>query len=306
VKKRLLDQPRVEAGLKQLNRMLWVLHDKGYVVLDPPPKFAPDPADPPQFQDLDEHYQPYRAVPTSALQRLLAFRAVHPLYGAWLTDKLATASDEERVQAFESVLELPRPLLKFVRVPWDMTPGPLQAEKLDPELTARGLIVVKPPVPEGEEPEEEEWVPWDERPPVFADRLKLLFDATHPEVTDVTVTPVWAAAEVLRFGGNFHHFIASRDLAKQEGIIFRHLLRMVLLAEEFEQVPPAGADPEVWRTSLKQMADVLTQACRQADPQSTEETIKKAHAADVVEGETPLPQTAPPPAEEEFGAGILD
>ena len=243
VKKRLLDQPRIEAGLKQLNRMLWVLHDKGFVVLDPLPKFVPEPASPPQFQDLDEHYQPYRAVPTPKLQTLLAFRAVHPLYGAWLTEMLATAGPDERVQAFESVLELPRPLLKFVRVPFELPPGPLQTEKLDPELIARGLVTVKPPLAEGEEEEEEEWVPWDERPPLFAERLKLLFDATHPEVTDVTVQAVWAAGEVLAFGGNFHHFIASRDLAKQEGLIFRHLLRMVLLADEFAQVPPPGVDP---------------------------------------------------------------
>ena len=37
VRKRLLDQPRIEAGLKQLNRMLTTLHNKGFVVLDPPP-----------------------------------------------------------------------------------------------------------------------------------------------------------------------------------------------------------------------------------------------------------------------------
>ena len=37
VRKRLLDQPRVEAGMKQLNRMLITLHEKGFVKLLPSP-----------------------------------------------------------------------------------------------------------------------------------------------------------------------------------------------------------------------------------------------------------------------------
>jgi superfamily II DNA/RNA helicase len=37
VRKRLLDGPRIEAGQKQLNRMLITLHEKGFLVLDPPP-----------------------------------------------------------------------------------------------------------------------------------------------------------------------------------------------------------------------------------------------------------------------------
>ncbi|MFO0851182.1 MAG: DEAD/DEAH box helicase [Gemmataceae bacterium] len=317
VKKRLLDQPRVEAGIKQLDRMLWVLHDKGYVTLQPEPVFEPTTDGTPPartFDNLLKTYTPILAAPTPALEKLLVFRAVHPLYGAWLIDQLATANPDERVQAFESVLELPRPLLKFVRVPDDLPAGTFETETLDPELVARGLIVAKPPVPEGEEPEEDEWVPWDERPPRFAEKLRLLFDATHPEVADVTTQAVWAAGEVLRFGGNFNAFITHKDLAKQEGLIFRHLLRMILLTEEFAQLTPTGVDPADWQRDLKQIADVLTEACRQVDPTSTEETIKKAHAADVVEGEdhaktataaeTPL---APEPEEENaFGAGILD
>ena len=52
------------------------------------------------------------------------FRACHPLYGAFLIDLLGVANREERIQLLESVLELPRPLLKYVRVPFDLTPGP--------------------------------------------------------------------------------------------------------------------------------------------------------------------------------------
>jgi hypothetical protein len=87
-------------------------------------------------------------------------------------------------------------------------------------------------------------------------------------------------------------------LAKQEGIIFRHLLRMILLLEEFSALTPPGADPHSWQQELREMADVLTTACRQVDPQSTDQMIQRAHqAVDVV-------VQAEPPAEE-FGAGLL-
>src|SRR5215210_6339477 len=51
VRKRLLDQPRIEAGMKQLTRMLVTLHANGFVVLDPPPPAPeenPSPQPPPR------------------------------------------------------------------------------------------------------------------------------------------------------------------------------------------------------------------------------------------------------------------
>ena len=133
------------------------------------------------------------------------------------------------MQALESVLELPRPLLKYVRVPFDLPPGPLATEKLDPELIAQGLITAKPPKAEGEEEEEEECVPWDERPPVLAEKLRLLFDATYPEVSDVNTQAVWAAGELLQLTATSTSTSRRKDLTKQEGLIFRHLLRLILL-----------------------------------------------------------------------------
>jgi superfamily II DNA/RNA helicase len=320
IRKRLLDGPRIEAGLKQLDRMLLILHERGFVQLqpEPPPPVDPDapsapvvPLDPNVIVPPMPPYRSVLATPTPAMTKLLAFRAVHPLYGAFLVDQLGPASREERVQAFESVLELPRPLLKFVRVPWSLAKGPLATEKLDPELIARGLIMAEVPPEEGDEPDDG-FVHWEDRPPVLADKLKLLFDATHPDVTDVNTQAVWAAGEVLNFGGNFNNFIASKDLAKQEGLIFRHLLRMVLLMEEFRQLAPPGGDPVEWQTQLTEIADVLTAACKSVDPHSTEQTIKVAlAAADVVKGEvTATVVTAATPeeiaAEEAFGAGLDD
>jgi superfamily II DNA/RNA helicase len=350
VRKRLLDQPRVEAGMKQLNRMLVTLHENGFIKLSPeppskqeieqakenvklpeqareqgkdgpkvidatprPPQALPTP--PPSSPALD--YQPVTATPTPALGKLLVFRACHPLYGAFLTDLLGIASKEERIQLLESVLELPRPLLRYVRVPYDLSPGPLQTEKLDPELIARGLIAAKVPPEPGEEEEEEEFIPWEERPPVLADKARMLFDSIYPEVSDFVTHGVWAAGEILSYGGNFNTYVTSKDLTKQEGLIFRHLLRLILLIEEFEQLTPPGLDEKDWKAELKEIKDKLTETCRAVDPTSTEETIKKAHAADVVEGEDHAkvltetsPEQPPPPSEPEeedaFGAGILD
>ncbi len=342
VRKRLLDQPRIEAGMKQLDRMLLVLHERGFVKLEPePPKdLSPSPSKgeggvgvtgiatslhspPPPTLTLplkgggdkkgegdkanapiaEPRYQASRAVPTAELDKLLVFRACHPIYGAFLVDLLGKANPDERVQLLESVLEIPRPLLKFVRVPGDIPPGPLALETLDPELVARGLILAKVPKVEGEEEEEEEF---EERPPTLAEKAKMLFDAKFPDLADVTVQSVWAAGEVLRYGGNFNQYVTSNDLTKQEGIIFRHLLRFILLIEEFIQLTPPGCDPVQWQADLRDLADRLTEACRKVDPTSTEETIAKAHGADVVEGEEhakPAPAEAMEPA---FGAGLLE
>ena len=67
--------------------------------------------------------------------RLLVFRSVHPLYGAFLIDQLGIADRNERIQAMESVLEMPRPLLRYVRVPRpdQLPPGPLAINRLDPD-----------------------------------------------------------------------------------------------------------------------------------------------------------------------------
>ncbi len=347
VRKRLLDQPRIEAGMKQLTRMLTTLHENGFLVLDPAPPEEPTPPAPlPEGKGEENRkptllekalaargdsvspfpsgrgaggvgsstdYMPLTATPTPELDKLLVFRACHPLYGAFLIDLLGVANREERLQLLESVLELPRPLLKFVRVPFDLTPGPLQTGKLDPELIAKGLLVAKVPKAEGEEEEEEEWVPWNERPPGLADKARLLFDAKYPEVGDFVTQGVWAANEIINYD-SFNTYVTSKDLTKQEGLIFRHLLRLILLTQEFEQLTPPGLTAEEWKKELAEISDKLTTICRAVDPTSTEEAIKKAHGADVVEGEehakvtvaTTVVTTTPDEDADGFSAGIVD
>jgi hypothetical protein len=166
----------------------------------------------------------------------------------------------------------------------------LAQQRLDAELIRRGLMIAKPEPQPGEDEEEDDygWREEEIRPPTLAEKLRLLFDALHPDLTDVNTQSVWAAAELLRFEGNFNKYVQSRDLVKQEGIIFRHFLRLILLCGEFAQVCPKDITPEAWQADMRDISERLTASCREVDPASTEEMIEKAHAADVVEGETPV------------------
>ena len=222
VRKRLLDEPRIIAGEKQMEQMLLTLHDGGFVVLDPAPVKNEEGKYP-----VD--YRSERANPTPSLEKLLGFRSVHPLYGAFLMDVLGKASWDERLQAFESVLEMPRPLLKFLR-PRDVSPGPLETETVRPKLEQNGLLIAKVQPAAGEEEEED---PWEEEPePWFAEKLRMYFELVRPEVTDVEVFSAWAAGDLLKnFNGNFNLFVRTKDLIKQEGIVFRHCLRLILCAK---------------------------------------------------------------------------
>ncbi len=280
LRKRLMDEARIKSSENNLDRMLLTLARRGFVKLDPAP--PPD-----EDEEAKKTYQASHATPTPALDTLLVFRSVHPLYGAFLVDQLGIADRIERLQAMESVLEIPRPLLRYVRVPGpdQLPPGPLARTRLDEDLIRRGLILA--PVIKEETDEEDEDEEDQERPPTLADKLRLLFDALHPDVHDVNTLPVWAAGELLNFAGNFNLYVRTRDLIKQEGIIFRHLLRLILLCGEFAQVCPVETTREEWQADLRGLADKLTESCRAVDPASTDEVIESAHAADVVEGETP-------------------
>jgi hypothetical protein len=217
---------------------------------------------------------------------MLVFRSVHPFYAVFLLDHLGIADRNERLQALESLLEMPRPVLKYVRVPFpdELPPGPLATTRLDQDLIQRGLIAAPLPEPEGDV---EKGDPYErrERPPTLSEKLRLLFDAKYPEVTDVHTQSVWAAGELFRHGNNFNLYVKTRDLTKQEGIVFRHLLRLILLCGEFAQVCPADTTPEAWQAEMRDIANQLTESCRVVDPASTDEIMEKAKEGDVVEGE---------------------
>src|SRR5262249_16995343 len=123
IRKRLMDEPRIKSSEKALDQMLLTLAAGGYVILEPPPE-RPDGSDP-------AVYSAQLARPTANLDKLLVFRSAHPLYGAFLLDQLSVADRNERVQAMESILQVPRPLLRYLRVPRDLPPGPLATTRLD-------------------------------------------------------------------------------------------------------------------------------------------------------------------------------
>jgi superfamily II DNA/RNA helicase len=306
IRKRLMDEPRIRAGEQALDRMLLTLWSGGYVTLDPQPPDKKEEAEQPKVEQPPAkgllglpqgattaeppppppRYSPRLAHPTESLPRLLSFRSVNPLYGAFLIDQMGIADRTERLQALESVLGLPGPVLKYVRVPRDLPSGLLATTRLDDELIARGLMAA--PVTDEEESDHDRFnrdEPF-ERPPMLAEKLRLLFDALHPEVRDVDTQAVWVAGELFFFGGKFNDFVKSRDLVKQEGLIFRHLLRLILLCEEFSAINPPEVEPAAWQAELRELAERLAASCREVDPSSTDDAIQHAHAADLVEGES--------------------
>ena len=206
----------------------------------------------------------------------MTFRAVHPLYGLWLMDHLGRADAAELVQVLESLLAMPGSVAKSVRVPWpdDLPPGPLAVEVIDPAILTTGLYSVEdlyPPADQSDLP------PEMRRYPVpLAQKTRLLFESQVDHAGGLFTTPVWAVGELLTYNGDFDKFVRGRDLTKQEGILFKHCLRMILLCGEFEQLTPKDVPPDEWRSRLQGIADVLTAACRSVDPQSTDETLAEA------------------------------
>ena len=235
-------------------------------------------------QSQHEFYQPQLAHPTPRLDDLLVFRSVNPVYGAFLIQHLGIADENERIQALESVLDTPSSLRRQLRVPpiEELPPGPLAVTRLDIELIQRGLISAEDLLPKSDEDfsRQEKWVP------TLAEKLRLLFDSEFPDVLDLRTHPVWAAGELLHLGGDFNKYVTSRNLTKQEGVIFRHLLRLILLFGEFMQLCPPETTADAWNAELSEISEQLTSTCRAVDPDSTNKAIEDVQkSADVVKGE---------------------
>ena len=307
VGKRLMDPGRIEAGQRELDRMLLVLWRAGYVTLEPRPpsdeelaavqaaaaaekaaaaqrldfsfgfaeKKKPTVAEPPA-------YKPLLARPTENLSKLLLFRGIHPLYAVFLVNQLGVADRNERIQAMESVLELPGSVAHFVRVPKQdkLPPGPLATLRLDPQLLQLGLATPEELSATARQEEEESRGrrPYDEERVwvlALADKLRRLFDYDFAGVKDLRTSPVWAAGELLQFGGDFNKYVTSKALQKQEGMVFRHLLRMILLVAEFQQLCPPDTTEEQWRGDLGDISARLAECCRRVDPTSTDKVLEE-------------------------------
>jgi hypothetical protein len=203
------------------------------------------------------------------------FRAVHPLYGIYLMDYLGKADRAELIQILESLLAIPGSVAKSVRVPWPdrLPPGPLSTEIVDPAILTAGLLTAEelyPPADQSDiEPELRKY------PIPLAQKIRLLFENTIDHAGGLYVTPCWAVGDLLERGGDFDQFIRSRELVKQEGIVFKHILRMILLCEEFAQLTPKDVTPADWELRLREISQVLTSSCRAVDPQSTDEMLEE-------------------------------
>ncbi len=309
VSKRLLDSGKVEAGQKELNRMLVTLWTAGYVTLTPDPPRGTGEPEPDESEKQDDEseprkkglfeqfiekeakkdaapverpeYKPKLAEPTPELQKLLHLRGVNPLYGVFLVNQLGIADENERIQAFESLLQMPYSVGKGIRVPShdQLPPGPLATMRLDERLLKLGLATAEELGAKSEEPEEEQKRGWqmfeEDRVWVLTlgDKLKRLFDHDFPGVQDVRVNPVWVVGELLQFGGDFNKYITSKGFQKQEGMIFRHVLRMILLLGEFMELTPPESDGATWQSEIGSIRDRLTECCRHIDPSSTDKVL---------------------------------
>ena len=78
--------------------------------------------------------------------------------------------------------------------------------------------------------------------------------------------------------GNFEHYVSSKGLQKQEGVVFRHLLRMILLCAEMAQLTPPESTDDEWQAEMHGIAEQLAACCREVDPSSTEEALEQAKA----------------------------
>ena len=227
-----------------------------------------------------QEYVPKLAEPTPELSKLLKIRGVNPIYGVFLVNQLGIADECERIQAFESLLQMPYSVGKGIRVPSqdDLPPGPLATQRLDERLLTLGLATAEElgAKPENSDDDDRGWQMFEEERVwvlTLGDKLKRLFDHDFPGVHDVRVNPVWVAGELLEFGGNFNKYITSKGFQKQEGMVFRHVLRMILLLGEFIDLTPPESDEATWKSEIGSIRDRLSECCRQVDPTSTDKML---------------------------------
>jgi hypothetical protein len=205
------------------------------------------------------------------------------MYGMFLLQHMGFGDRVERLLLLESVLELPRSMIRNVRVPppHKLPPGPLALDRIDTELVQRGLIAAGDLYPEFD-PD----IPFEDRKyaPSLAEKVRMLFEAEYPDVRDVSIQPVMVATDLLEnWGDNFWNFVSGKDLTKQEGLVFRHLLRLVLLLGEFRQLTPDGMSPNEWQDEIREISERLTACCRAVDPTSTDLMLAQDDEADFVE-----------------------
>lgn len=265
-------------------------------------KSSPEPSAAPERP----RYAPRIARPTEKLARIPIFRSVNPIYANFLLEHFGRADAGERLQLLESVLDVPRSLFFQVRIPGPdrVPPGALATEFLDELILTRGLATAEEIRGAAEEPD-----PSDRRfrdPPLaLADKMRRYFDSEFPGIDQLRTLPVWIAGDLLEFQGDFDKYVRGRDLTKQEGIVFRHLLRLILLTSEFAQLTPDGLDAQAWQAEMNDLAETLTESCRTVDPASTDQLLESISSQ--ADSETAATAATPPTdssTADDFGSGL--
>jgi len=209
-----------------------------------------------------------RVTLSESIDQLLVYRSIDPLFGEFLREKLAASSFEEKVLALEAALPLPPVLERRVRIPDELEPGPLQKNVLEPTLLQMGIVLSGEGggvVAVDEDDQYEDYMDPDDaqRPLTFPEMLKAWFDAELETPELIYLQPKWVAGAIFEMNGEFFPYVRSRDLTKNEGLILRHLLRLVTLAGEFSQ--RSGGDPDYVRLS-----EAATGICQRVDPRYTD------------------------------------
>ncbi len=202
-----------------------------------------------------------------SIYKMLSFRSIDPLFGVFLVEMLNHSDFEEKTIALDSVLEAPPTIERNVRLPLDRPPGPLQLNVLEPLMIQIGAVAA--PVAGRDDEDDDGWNDEEEqRPPTFPEMLKLAFDHRLGTQEFVFVQPKMLLADVMRFDGEFFRFARARDLVKNEGLVLRHLLRLVILSGEFFALTE---DPDYQR-----IAEEATKSCERVDRQYTKHFLADA------------------------------
>jgi len=205
------------------------------------------------------------------IAELLNFRSADPLYGRFLSKQFRRADFTEKLVAIESILPIPPAIGRKLSLPVT-EPGPLQRETLEPMLLQMGIALTHPDggvmAPPNDDDGDDYWE--EQSPPTrltLPEMLKALFDAKLASPEDVWVQPKWVAGGVFENDNDFYRFIRHRDLVKNEGVVLRHLLRLVILSGEFSTL--SEGDPDYER-----IGELTTRICRQVDPRYTDRFLE--------------------------------
>ncbi|MCA9254747.1 MAG: DEAD/DEAH box helicase [Phycisphaerales bacterium] len=207
----------------------------------------------------------------ASINKLLAFRSIDPLFGAYLAEQLSRSNDLEKQIVLEALLETPPGVWRHMHLrPGDLEPGPLQTHVMEPLMIQMGVKLAGGPAESSEEqnndyddPRDDPW--WDgetiERPPTLPDMLRIAFEAQLKAPEPIYIQAKLVSPDLFD-DCDFYRFVRSRNLIKQEGILLRMLLRLVTLSEEFATLTE---DP-----AYRAIGEKATQCCMAVDPRYTD------------------------------------